>query len=509
MKHSEDNKRIAKNTIYLYLRSLFTMIVSLYTSRLVLQVLGFVDHGIYNLIGSVVVMFNMFSATFVASTQRFLNFAIGKHDTEKVSQVYSASINIHAILACVIFILLETVGLWFMNYKLNIPPERLYAANVVYQCSVITFITNLFCIPFNAVIIANENMKIFALVSVYESVAKLLSVIFISVITFDRLVVYGLFMTLIPISILLFYIIHCRNNYKECYYSKIRDFVLYKDMLGLSAWNFLGSGATIITVSGMGIIINIFTDVVVNSAKGIASQVENMVKQLVDNFMTSIRPQITKSFAAGDMNYLQSLISSGSRFSLYMMTALCFPIILNVDYILKLWLVEVPENTAEFVIATLIYILIVPFSNILDNVLMATGKIKKSQIILSLLQLINIPLACLILYMRYPPYYIYISYILISYISLVVRIYFAFKYTNISLKKYIVQTLSRSVLIVISSFLISSLITSSLRLEDDFMRFVLNCLLVETVIIVFSMTIGTDAKERNIIYNFVKSKILK
>lgn len=505
MKHSEDNKRIAKNTMYLYLRSLFTMVLSLYTSRLILQVLGFTDYGIYNLIGSVVVMFNMFSATFVASTQRFLNFVLGKRDIEGAAKVFSASVNIHAILAVCIVILLETVGLWFLNYKLNIPAGRMVAANIVYQYSVFTFVVNLFCIPYNAVIVAKEKMQIFAMVNVSESILKLLIVLFLSLVSFDRLIIYGILLPLVPCSVFVFYRLYCGKRYKECQYIKVNDILLYKEMIGISGWNFLGSGATIATVAGMGIIINMFTNVVVNSAKGIASQIETIVKQLVDNFMISVRPQITKSYAWGDYQYLQLLISRGSRFSLYLMSALCFPIILNVDYILKLWLGNVPEYTAEFVIIALIYILVIPFSNILDNVLMATGKIKYSQIYLSLLQLCNLPLSCLVLYLEYPPYLIYLSYIFMSYMSLIVRIYYSMKYAEIKATDYIINVLLKPISVITLSFLAAFIIKSQIHFSYEFIQCIVSCIITEGSLLVCCFLLGVNRSERVYLCNIFKS----
>lgn len=480
------------------------MVVSLYTSRLILQVLGFADHGIYNLIGSVVVMFNMFSATFVASTQRFLNFALGKNDYIGASKVFSASVNIHALIALLIIILLETIGLWFLNCKLNIPSGRLFAANIVYQCSVITFVINLFCIPFNAVIIAKEKMHIYALISIYESIAKLFIVIALSYLAIDRLVLYGVMLMLVSISILLFYLIYCGKKYGECRYAKVNDCSLYKEILGISGWNFLGSSATILTVSGMGVIINLFTDVVVNSAKGIASQVESIVKQLVDNFMMSIRPQITKSYALGDSDYLLSLISRGSRFSLYLMAALCFPIIINVDYILSMWLGNVPVYTSQFIIFTLLYIMIIPFSNILDNLLMAAGKIKKSQIYLSLLQLCNLPLSCILLYFEFKPYLIYLSYIIISYLSLSVRIHYSAKYANLNVKYYLSNILIKPILVIVFSFVLSYILVQVIKVQCQFIEFIITSLIIELILLLCCFLFGISKQEKIFIYNLFK-----
>ena len=509
MSHSEDNKRIAKNTIYLYLRSLFTMVVSLYTSRLILEVLGFTDHGIYNLIGSVVVMFNMFSSTFVASTQRFLNFALGKNDPGDAAKVFSASINIHVALCILIVFLLETIGLWFLNYQLNIPDDRLLAANIVYQWSILTFAANLMCIPYSATIIAKEKMQIFAIVSVYESVAKLIVVLLISIIYADRLIIYGGLLAVIPLSTLCFYYFYCGRNYMECEYTRKVEKTLYKEMVSISGWNFLGSSASILTVSGMGIVLNMFTNVIVNSAKGIAAQVETVVKQLVDNFMTSLRPQITKSFASGDFEYLAALMCRGTKISLYLMCVLCYPVILNVNYILELWLGNVPLYTDRFVQMTLLYILMIPFSNLLDNLLMASGKIKQSQILLSVIQLMNLPLSCLILYLGFPPYFIYFSYIFLSYVSLTVRIFYSHKYACLDVISYVKECLLRLFLFAMVSIIVSYLIINNILVESCFFQLVINCVFIETILTALFIVVGFNKKERVMCLDFLKTKILK
>ena len=493
--HSEDNKRIAKNSIFLYVRSVIVMLVSLYTSRVVLAALGFADHGLYNLVGSVVVMFNMFSATFVSSTQRFLNVALGQDDTEQCCKVFSASINIHFILAGLLLILMETVGLWVLNNQLNIPEERVLAANIVYQLSLTTFVINLISIPYNAVIIANEKMKIFAFISIYEAMSKLIIAFAIKLTHFDKLITYSILLAFLALSVRIFYGFYCKKKFEQYKYRKTIDKSLYRQMLSISGWNFLGSSASILTVSGMGIIINIFTNVVVNSAKGIASQIENVVKQLVDNFMVSIKPQITKSYASNDSEYLKSLVSRGTRFAFILMSALCVPLIIDAENILKLWLYNVPEYATNFVQYTLIYIMIIPFSNVLDTLLLASGKIKQSQIVLSILQLLNLPFACLILYLEMPPYMIYISYILISYVSLIIRLYFVVQYSCIYPRFYL-ETIMRPLVVYVAILATLSILVSRAIPFGGIGRFIAIGVITEIVIVILSWFVVLNRNER-------------
>lgn len=505
--HTADNKRIAKNTVALYARSLIILAISLYTSRAVLAALGFVDYGIYSVVGSVIVMFQMFSATFVGSTQRFLNFSLGQGDSQKAQKVFSVAINIHIVLAFFLLVLLETLGLWFLNTKLNIPEERYFAANVVYHLSVITFVVQLFSVPFEASVVANEKMHIFAYVSIYQAVVKLGIALFITRTSFDKLILYGFLMMLVSVTVIAFYYFYCTKKHNECKYVKVRDNALYKEIISISGWNFLGSSATILTVSGMGVVINFFTNVVVNTAKGIASQVEGVVNQLVDSFMTSIRPQITKSFAADDNSYLLSLISRGTRFSFYLMCALCLPILFSTEFILFLWLKDIPQYTVPFVQFTLVYIMIKPFSNILDGVLLATGKIKQSQIRLSVLQLLNLPLSCIILYLGLAPYLIYLSYIVISYMSLAVRLHYSIKNSKLTFSFYSKNIISKIIIVLLLSVLVPLIILYLINITNSTVLFLFKSLIVEITLFMAVFFFGIEDGERLFFINVIKNKI--
>lgn len=482
------------------------MLISLYTSRMILASLGFTDHGIYNLVASVVVMFNMFSATFVSATQRFLNVEMGKGDKKRTQNVFSASINIHIFLSIVILFLMESIGLWFLNTKLNIPADRCFAANIVYQLSILSFIINIISIPYNAVIIANERMDVFAYVSIFEVISKLLVVFLLPLIIFDRLIVYGFLLFVISLLVRLFYGYFCGKNFDECKYVNFKDRGLYIEMLSISGWNFLGSSASILTVSGMGIILNVFTNVIVNSAKGISSQVENVVKQFVDNFMMSIRPQITKSYAQGNVAYLNSLLSRGTRFSFILMSFFCFPLIFHAEYVLRLWLGNIPQYTTELVQLSLVYIMVIPFSNILDTLLLASGKIKNSQMVLSLLQLCTLPFSCIILYIGCEPYYIYIAYILISYISLIARIVFSIKYANLKLSFYINHICARIMVFTIVSISFLLLLMKTFPISNVF-DIVCRCCMVCLVVLICAWLLCLNLKERLFIVSKVKKYI--
>lgn len=481
--YTEENKRLFKNTIYLYIRSFVILCISLYTSRVVLAALGFVDHGIYNLVGGVVGIFSMFSATLAASTQRFLNIEIGKKEIIRTQQVFSASINIHICLVLVLVVLFETIGLWFLNVKLNIPADRLYAANIVYQISILTFIIKLISVPYDAVIVANEKMNVYAYVSIYEVTMKLVVLYLLWLNFMDRLILYSLLYLFIPLSIRFFYGIYCSSKFPECKYVKTSDKSLYRDMVSISGWNFLNSSACIITSSGIGVILNIFTNVVVNSAKGISGQVETVVTQFFNNFMISIRPQITKAYAVGDETRMLSLVSKGTRMGFLLLCFFCFPIIMGANGLLHLWLGKIPSFTVQFVQLTLIFLIQHSFSTVLDIVIMATGKLKVPQITLSLIQILNVPFSCLLLYWGFKPYSIYLSYIIISYITLVIRIHFSVKYSCLTWNFYMHEIIKPLFLVLLVSIFVLGFLYNIVYHQEGFVILLIEIIVSECVLL--------------------------
>ncbi len=444
--------KIFKNTLMLYFRFILVMVVSLYTSRVILHVLGHSDYGIYVLVGGFVATFSMFNATFNFAIQRFLTYEMGRGNTEEVQKVFTVAVNIYFLLAVLIFILLETIGLWYLNNKMVIPADRLFASNVCFQIFIISFIVNLISLPYNAVIIANEKMGIFAFVSIYEVICKLIVVYVIQYIKYDKLILYVFLLLCITITVRVFYVVYCKRKFPECKKIKVVDKKLYKSVLSLSGWNFLGSSATILTMSGMGLVLNYFTNVLVNTAKGVSDQVEGAVRQLSVNFMVALRPQITKSYAAGDSDYLYILISRGTRFSFMLICALCVPIFFVSDFLLEMWLENVPKYAVEFVKVSMLALLTFPFSTVLDMLLMASGKIKEVQIILSIIQISNIPIVCILLYYNYPPYYVYVPFIVLEIFSLFFRLKYSIKHVGLVLKRYLIEIVKPILVSVVVAF---------------------------------------------------------
>lgn len=387
-----NNKRIAKNTLYLYFRTFFTMTVSVFTSRVILDVLGVEDFGIYNIVGGFVAMFSLLSGTLTAASQRFMSYELGRAKSD-ISKVFSTSLSIHLMLAALIFILLESAGVWFLNYKMNIAPDRLVAANWVFQCSILTFCVNLISIPYNASIIAYEKMTIFAYISVFEAVAKLGIVYLLLLFNFDKLILYAFLTLLVAIVLRCVYGFYCKYKFRECRFYFIKDKELYREMLGFSGWNFIGSSANVLNSHGINILINIFFGVALNAARGIAEQINTTLNSFVLNFMMALNPQITKNFASGDYDNMNVLIIKGAKYSFFLFWLLSLPILLETDIVLKIWLVQVPEYTSILVRYALIYTMCQILSQTLYAAMLATGKIKEYQIIVGTLSLMAFPTA--------------------------------------------------------------------------------------------------------------------
>ena len=331
---TENNKRIAKNTLLLYFRMLFLMAVSLYTSRVVLNALGVEDFGIYNVVGGVVAMFSVLSGSLSTAISRFITYELGKGNKENLNKIFSSAVTIQFGLAGIIILLAETIGIWFLNIKMNIPEVRMEAANWVFQFSILTFAINLISVPYNASIIAHEKMSAFAYISILEAVGKLTIAYLITISPIDKLIFYAILMCAVALVVRLTYGNYCKRHFSECTYHFSWDKLLLKQMFGFAGWNFIGASSAILRDQGGNVVINLFCGPTVNAARGIAFQVNNAVNQFVTNFMTALNPQITKSYASGDKEYMMTLIFQGARLSFYMLFLLSLPILVNTHYIL-------------------------------------------------------------------------------------------------------------------------------------------------------------------------------
>lgn len=377
MTESGSNKTIAKNSIFLYIRSFLIMVVSLYSSRIILEALGIDDYGLYGAIGSVVAMFIMINGVLSAGTSRFLTFELGKGDNEKLKKTFSASFILHVGLAIILFILLETIGLWFVNHKLNILEGRNYAANVVYQLSVLTSVFSLTQVPYTACIIAHEKMNVYAYVGIAEVTFKLALIFLLLYVPFtDNLIAYAMILALWTIGLQIWYRFYCHKHFEESHLKIVRDRDIYKNMLSYSAWDFIGQFCVTGNSQGLNILLNMFFGVTINAARSVAYQVETAITQFSTNFLTAVNPQITKSYAQEDHTRFLQLITESSKFSFYLLFMLSLPVFLEAPYILKIWLVEVPETSVSFLRFAVFYGVFRIVMRPIITGTHATGKIK-------------------------------------------------------------------------------------------------------------------------------------
>ena len=420
---SVNNKRIAKNTLMLYVRMLFLMVVSLYTSRVILQALGVEDFGVYNVVGGFVALFAVLSKSMSSAATRFLTYEMGKGNKEKLNTVFSTILIIHIVLVIIIATLSELIGIWFVNNKMVISPDRLYAANWVFQLSVLTFCFNLITVPYNAAIIAHEKMSAFAYISIFEGVGKLIIAFLVMKSPIDCLIYYALLMFMIQFVVRTMYQIYCKRHFTECTFHYVIDRPQLKEIFSYATWNMIGTSSAVLRNQGGNVLINLFGGPVVNSARAVANQVLHAVDGFVHNFVIALKPQITKSYASGDWKYMMTLIYKGSRFSYYMLLFLSLPLLINTDFLLHLWLKTVPEDSVSFVQLTLVFTMIESISQPLITAQLATGKIKNYQIVVGGLQIMNLPVSYLILRNGGIPETILFVAIFFSFCCLATRLY--------------------------------------------------------------------------------------
>ena len=501
---SDNNKRIAKNTMYLYLRMLVVMAVSLFTVRVVLNALGAEDYGINNVVGGVVTMFSFLTSTMISASQRFFAFYLGQKDYKKLADYFSMSFWCYLGLIVIVFILAETLGLWFVKTQLTIPEERMGAAMWVYQCSIVSFSFSILTIPFNSMIIAREKMNIYAIGGLLEVFLKLGVAYLIFISPFDKLKAYAVLLSLMMSSTNVFYILYGYKKFSECHVKKIWDVIIFKDVVNYSGWSLFGAIAGVFRSQGINILLNMFFNPVVNAARAIAYQVNNALNLFVTNFYKAVQPQITKYYAAGDQDNMMTLVFRSSRFCFYLIFLLSLPILLETPFILSTWLKTVPENTVLFTRLVILTAIVDSTSYPLQSSISATGRIKYFQIVTGGLLILNLPIAWFFLNMGYPPEVTMYIAITISCIAQITRILFSKHYNNMSVRAYLKNVVLPIIAVIVTSMVVPLFLW--IRMEEGMLRM----LVVGIASIMFSgvciMLLGVTKPERTIFINIVKNK---
>lgn len=430
------------------------MVISLFTSRINLQSLGVENFGIYNVVGGVVAMFSVFSGSLSVSISRFITYELGTGNEERLKKVFSTAVSIQIFIAICIIILAETIGLWFLNNMMNIPTERLNAANWVMHFSILTFAINLISVPYNAVIIAHEKMSAFAYVSVFEVIVKLGITYYLFISPFDKLKTYAVLLFALSIVLRLIYGVYCKRKFQECSYQFILDKSLIKQMTGFASWSLFGLVAYSGYNYGLNILLNLFFGPIVNAARGIAFQVQNAVQGFSNNFQMALNPQIIKSYAQNDLKRMHQLIFASSKYAFFLLFFLSLPIIIEAPMILSIWLTVVPEHTINFIRLILALITFDSLGNSISIAQQATGKIKKYQILVGGIMLMIVPVAYICLKFGANPESVYIVYFLACFIAHIMRMIIIKPMIKLSLLEYFHKVILKIIKVIACSVIL-------------------------------------------------------
>lgn len=484
---------------------LITMVVGLFTSRVILQSLGVEDYGIYNIVGGFVSLFSLLSASLSAAISRFLTFELGKGNIENLRKVFSSAVTIQIGLSLIIVILAETVGLWFLNSKLVIPEERMFAAHWVYQISILTFVIGLISVPYNAAIIAHERMSAFAYMSILDVTGKLLIAYSLYYATIDRLILCAILSAILSLLNRLIYGIYCKKNFEECTYRFIFEPTLLKQMFGFAGWNFFGAGSYLLMNQGVNLLLNMYFGVVLNAARGIAVQVDSAVTAFVGNFTTALNPQITKSYASDNRDYMYNLMFRGAKFSFFLLLIFAVPIICETDFILYIWLKTPPLYAIIFVRLAIVVSMIHVLSNTMITAMLATGNIKKYQIIVGGLGMLVLPIVWGAFMIGLPPEMAYITVIIIFILQLLCRLFLLRSMIGMPIGRYIKEVLCRVAVVALTSFAISFAVCNIM--SQSFIRLFIVALTSFVVTTSLILLVGLDDNERSVILKTIKQRI--
>lgn len=483
------------------------MFVSLYVARLILSILGVSDYGVYNAVGGMVGMFALISGSLVAATQRYITFELGKEDGNP-SYVFSLAMGLHLLISIIIFVFAETVGIWFLNTYMNLPSNRMVAANWVFQFSLCAFVINLLTIPYNAVIIAQERMDVFALISIIEVLLKLGFALILLVAFTEKLIYYAASMMLVSFAVLLFNLFYSRKRYADnCRFQLITSFDAYKQIGGFVGWNFIGSSATVLSKQGINVLLNIFCGVIVNAGRGIATQVDNAVNQFINSFSTAVRPQITKTYAAQEFEECFNLVNQSTKLIVFLTMLFVTPLSFRTDFVLTLWLKIVPDYAVLFTQLSFLIIVMDALSTPLYYLMLATGIIRNYQLVVGSLSLLVLPLTWVGLIFGLKPEIAYYILFVLNIIRWICQLIFLQKTANFAIKNYLYNSIVPISVVAMITIFFSYCINK--MIPNNFYGFVLFAL---STTIIISLTVlygGLNKREKGAFWGIVKDRFTK
>jgi len=470
--------------------------ISLYTSRVILEELGVSDYGIYNLLAGILTMIGFFNAAMSSATQRYLSYDIGQEDYPRLKKTFSATLTIHIGIAFLGLVIAETVGLWYVNKVMVFPEEKWGVVNIVYQFSILTFLLSIIQVPYNALIIAHERMKVYAYMSILEAILKLGTVFVLMLATQNKLIIFAILTFCVSLIIRIGYQIFCRLQFKESKYSFEYDKTYFLELISYSGWSLFGNIAVLAKVQGVNMLLNLFFGLVINASYAITNQLVNAINLVVSNLQMAFNPQIIKNYSQGNLEETARLVIQGAKISFFLSLVIIMPVLLNTEYILQLWLKEVPFNTVLFVQLALIGVLIESLSGTLIIGVQATGNIKWYQIILGIIIFLNLPIAYLFFKLNYGAYFAFLISIVISFFVLSFRFIFLTRILNFRLKGFLRNVILKAALVSILMFFCYLMHKKYLLEASSFLFFLIETCLIEIVLIFAIYFIGISKNER-------------
>ena len=507
MDTSSNNKRIAKNTLMLYFRMLLTLIVGLYTSRVVLQTLGISDYGLYNVVGGIVTLFTFLNGTLASGTQRFLSFSLGESNMQKMKNVFSTAFYLHVLIAFLILVIAEVVGLWLLYNKMQIPADRIHAAFWVFQFSVFATIVNIVQVPYMASLISHEKMDIYAYVSIYDVVMKLIVVYLIQIVDYDKLIFYAFLFFIVHITTALFYIFYCRSKYEEVRKIYYIDKSIFKEIASFSVWNVLGCASVALQGQGVNILLNMFFGTVVNAARGISFQVNHIILQFVSNFQTAVNPQIVKLYASGERKEMIRLIINNSKFAAYLLLLIAIPVFVEIEFVLSIWLGAYPDYTPIFLRIIIIQSLVQTMTRPIVMGLHASGKLKMPNLTAGIVLIMFLPVSYLLLKLGFSPTLIFIVNVIPWVLETLIDSYWLYKYVDFPMGRFYKEVYGRVIPLSILMFVIPFSIHQ--QIEQGWASFIVVCLASVISSILCVAYLGISKEQRVLCFNYICSKVFK
>lgn len=504
---SANNKRIAKNTLILYIRMFVFMAIGFYTSRVILNTLGVEDYGVYNVVGGIVTMFTFINGALASATSRNITFELGTGNKEKLRAVFGTGLTIHGIVSLIIILAAETIGLWLFYHKMQIPVDRMDAAMWVYQLSVLSAALSIMMVPYNAAIIAHEKMSAFAWITLLDAILKLIIVFLLVVIPYDKLIIYALLFFLVSVVDQLIYVIYCFKHFPESHSGFVWNNIILKEMSSFAGWSLFGNLAGVAFTQGVNILLNIFFGPVVNAARGVAVQVQSIVQQFIRNFQVALNPQITKSYAANELGEMHKLMFRSARFSFLLMFFISLPVLLETNFLLVIWLKIVPENTVLFFRLIMCTSLIYATANPLIIANQATGIVKNYQIVCGCILLTILPISYLVLKLGAPAYSVFVVHFVVEAIAQFARMYMLRHLIDLPVSAYMKQIYLPLLGVIVTSAILP--LGVHCALDEGVLRFLAVGAVSVLSVGLASWTLGLTQNERRFLLEKIREKISK